>query len=155
MLVAVPAISRAEDSTNTPAATTPTPKKHGTTFHGKVAAVDPTAAMTFTVGTMTIACTSETKIMKDGQPVGLRRHHGGGATVSGAYKKEADGKLTATTVIVSVRRKRKARLAAQESQSGFNSKADGCVRLFYLLTVSTSSSSASGSFAGLGVCVCW
>lgn len=105
VLVAVPAISRAEDSTNTPAATTPTPKKHGTTFHGKVAAVDPTAAMTFTVGTMTIACTSETKIMKDGQPAGFADITAG-ATVSGAYKKDADGKLTATTVRIGEKKKK-------------------------------------------------
>ena len=65
-LIGSPAISRAEDSTNAPAAQAPVAKKHGLPFHGKVASVDANA-MTFTVGTMTIGITSTTKISKAGQ----------------------------------------------------------------------------------------
>jgi hypothetical protein len=94
-LAAMPAISRADDSTNTPAAT-PAPKKHSLPFHGKVASVD-TAAMTFTVGTMTIGITSTTKITKDGQPA-VFSDITMGEMVRGAYKKDDDGKMNATLV---------------------------------------------------------
>jgi hypothetical protein len=94
-LVAVPAVSRADDSTNA-AAATPAPKKHSLPFKGKVASVDP-AAMTFTVGTMTIGITSTTKITKDGQPA-VFSDITMGETVRGAYKKDDAGKLTASLV---------------------------------------------------------
>ena len=94
-LAALPAISRADDSTNTPAAT-PAPKKHGLPFHGKVAAVD-SAAMTFTVGTMTIGITSTTKITKDGQPA-VFSDITTGEMVRGSYKKDDEGKMNATLV---------------------------------------------------------
>jgi len=94
-LVAVPAISRAQDSTNMPAAAAP--KKHGTPpIHGKVAAVD-TAAMTITIGESTINITSETKISKDGQPATLSDIVVGD-TVSASYKKDDAGKMNATTI---------------------------------------------------------
>jgi hypothetical protein len=93
-LVATPAISRAEDSTNTPAATPA--KKHALPFKGKVASVD-AAAMTFTVGTMTIGITSTTKITKDGQPA-VFSDITTGETVRGSYKKDDAGKLTASLV---------------------------------------------------------
>jgi hypothetical protein len=94
-LVATPAISRADDSTNAPAAT-PAPKKHSNTLHGKVASVD-SAAMTFTVGNSTIAITSETKIFKDGQPA-VFADITAGENVSLAYKKDDAGKMNATSV---------------------------------------------------------
>jgi hypothetical protein len=98
-LVAVPAISRAQDSTNMPADNAPAaaPKKHGTPpIHGKVAAVD-TAAMTITIGESTINITSETKISKDGKPATLSDIVVGDA-VSASYKKDEAGKLNATTI---------------------------------------------------------
>jgi len=105
-LVAVPAVSRAEDSTSTPAAAAPTPKKHGgTPIHGKVAAVD-AAAMTFTVGTTTVSVTSDTKITKDGQPATFSDITVG-AAVAGSYKKDDAGKLTATSVRVGEKKKKK------------------------------------------------
>jgi hypothetical protein len=94
-LAATPAICRADDATNTPAAT-PAPKKHGLPFHGKVASVDSTA-MTFTVGTMTIAVTSTTKISKDGQPA-VFSDITTGSMVRGSYKKDDSGNMNATLV---------------------------------------------------------
>ena len=94
-LATAPAVCRADDATNTPAAT-PAPKKHGLPFHGKVASVDATA-MAFTVGTMTINVTSETKITKDGQPA-VFADITTGAAVRGSYKKDDAGKLNATLV---------------------------------------------------------
>lgn len=99
-LVAAPAAVRAAD-TNTPAASSHEAhahnKKHDTLpFHGKLTAVDKTA-MTLTVGKRTFEITSETKIAKDGVPATLSDAVVG-ETVSGAYKKGADGKLSATTV---------------------------------------------------------
>jgi hypothetical protein len=96
-LVALPSVSRAEASTNTPPATAPA-KKHGAPFHGKVAAVD-TAAATVTVGTLTINITSETKITKDGKPATLSDIVVG-ETVGGSYKKDDAGKLNAATLRV-------------------------------------------------------
>src|ERR1017187_3681834 len=106
-LVAMPVASRAGDSTNTPppASTHPAKKIGGLPFKGKVAAVDPAAAMTFTVGTMTIAVTSETKITKDGQPATFADITSG-ATVGGSCKKDAAGKLTATTVRIGEKKKK-------------------------------------------------
>ncbi len=104
-IVAMPAWSRAQDamSTNTPAApeqTTNAPVKHRkhdhSVFNGKLSAID-TNAMTFTVGTKTFEVTSETKITKDGQPATLSDGVVG-EMAGGAYKKGADGKLSATSV---------------------------------------------------------
>ena len=106
-LLAVPVVSRAADATNTPAATAPVPKKNGALpFHGKVASVDATA-MTFTVGTLTIAVTSTTKISMDGQPATFADITTG-ATVGGSYKKDAAGKLTAGSVRIGEKKKKAA-----------------------------------------------
>lgn len=102
-LFAVPALSRAQDTANPPAAAqTPPAKKHAATasrslpFHGTLAAVD-TNAMTLTVGKRTFNMTSQTKITKDGKPAVLADGVVG-EKVRGAYKKNADGKLDAVTI---------------------------------------------------------
>ena len=102
-IVAAPALSHAQDTTNqAPAATsdqtTPAPvKKHKSlVFKGTVTSID-TNAMTLTVETRTFAITSETKITKDGQPATLGDGVAG-EPVAGAYKKADDGTLNATTV---------------------------------------------------------
>jgi hypothetical protein len=100
-LVATPAISRAEDSTNTPAATPS--KKHSNALHGKVVSVD-SAAMTFIVGESTITVTSETKIFKDGQPA-VFADITAGENVSIAYKKDDAGKMNATSVRIGQKKK--------------------------------------------------
>ncbi len=99
-LVAMPVLSRAQDS-NAPASPNQTapakPKKHSNPpFHGKLSAVD-TNAMTLTVGTLTLQVTPDTKITKDGQPAVLADGVVGGQ-VRGSYKKTDDGKLNAVTV---------------------------------------------------------
>jgi len=110
-LIATPALCRADDATNTPAAT-PAPKKHATLpIKGKVAAVD-AGAMTFTVGETTIAITSATKITKDGQPA-VFSDITVGETVHGAYKKNAEGKCTATSVKIGAAKAKKAEKAAE------------------------------------------
>jgi hypothetical protein len=99
-LVAMPGLSRAE-VTNAPAATNqttqPKPKKHESlVFNGTASAVN-TNAMTLTVSKHTFDITSATKITKNGQPATLSGV-AVGDKVGIAYKKTADGKLTATTV---------------------------------------------------------
>jgi hypothetical protein len=106
-LMAVPAVSRAQaSSTEKPAATTPAPKKHGLPFHGKVTAVD-AAAMTLTLKALMLTVTDETKIMKEGKAITLADIKVG-EPVSGAYKKDADGKLTATVIHVGLHKKKSA-----------------------------------------------
>jgi len=100
-LVALPALTRAQDSKPKPPASSDQtepgkPKKHGVPFNGKVAAVD-AKAMTLTVGTMVIHVTADTKITKDGQPATLADAVVG-EKVGGAYQKTDDGKLNATVV---------------------------------------------------------
>jgi hypothetical protein len=99
------ASARAQDamSTNMPVApdlTTNAPAKHHkhdhSVFNGPVSAID-TNAMTLTVGQRTFAITSETKIMKNGQPATLADGVVG-EMVGGAFKKGEDGKLTATSI---------------------------------------------------------
>ena len=102
-LIAAPAITRAQDSTNAPAAQTPAPKKHSNTLHGKVAAADATA-MTFTVGETTLNVTSATKITKEGNPA-VFADITVGQTVSCAYKKDDAGKLNATSVRIGAKKK--------------------------------------------------
>jgi len=89
-IFAVPALSRAQDtSTNAPATAAPAPhKKHSIPFRGNLAAVD-TNAMTITVGSMTFSVTSKTKITKNGQPATLADGVVG-QPVSGAYRKTDD-----------------------------------------------------------------
>ena len=93
-LLAMPAVSRAADTTNAPAAVAP--KKSGLPFHGKLAAVDTTAS-TVTVGTLVITITPATKITKDGKKSTLADYVVGD-TVGGSYHKDADGKLIAATI---------------------------------------------------------
>jgi hypothetical protein len=109
-ILAVPASSRAQDTTNAPAAAptappaapqTPPVKKHSAksstlSFHGTLTAVD-TNAMTLTVEKRTFNMTSETTITKDGKPAVLADGVVGEA-VRGSYKKNAEGKLDAATV---------------------------------------------------------
>jgi Domain of unknown function (DUF5666) len=91
------ATAQAQDSTST---TTNAPAKHKKhdvlPFHGKVSAID-ASAMTLTVGERTFEITSETKITKDGKPATLADGTVG-EMAGGAYKKGADGKLTATSI---------------------------------------------------------
>lgn len=99
-ILVAPALSRAQDTTS-PApgakASAPAKKRSGLVpFHGKLETVD-TNAMTFTVGKRTFQVTSETKILKDGQPAVLADGVTG-ETVSGSYKKAEDGALNAVTV---------------------------------------------------------
>ena len=79
-LVAVPATSHAQDKPKTDAPAPAAP-----------------AAMTITVGSQTISITSETKIIKDEKPATLSEI-AVGDTEGGAYKKDAAGKLNATTI---------------------------------------------------------
>lgn len=103
-VVATPATTFAAD-TNTPAATTPAPKKNpNPPYHGKVASVD-AAAMTFTYGTTTVAVASTTKITKDGKPAVFSDITVGEA-VRGTYKKDGEGKFTAISVMIGEKKKK-------------------------------------------------
>jgi len=103
-IFAVSALSRAQDTTNAPAAAAQTPpvKKHSATpsatlpFRGTLTAVD-TNAMTLTVEKRTFNMTSETIVTKDDKPAVLADGVVG-TPVRGAYKKDAEGKLDAVTV---------------------------------------------------------
>lgn len=107
-LIAVPAATSAQEAgTNSTAATAPAKAKKAKTtlpFNGAVAAVD-TNAMTFAVGERTFNVTSTTKITKSGQPAVLGDLTVG-ETVTGAYKKGADGKLDATSVKIGGKKKK-------------------------------------------------
>jgi hypothetical protein len=98
VLLAVPDAGRAQDnsSATTPAAGPVIKQKIRTAFHGVVTAVD-TAGMTLTVDTQTITVTSETLIMRNGKAATLSD-----IIVSdlatGAFKKDAAGKLNATSI---------------------------------------------------------
>lgn len=101
VMVAAPAALRAAESTNAPAGQEPASKhkrsEHATLpFHGKLTAIN-TKAMTITVGGRTFEVTSETKITKDNVPANLEDGVVG-EMVGGAFKKTADGKLSATTI---------------------------------------------------------
>src|SRR6266705_1975487 len=101
-IVVAPAALRAAESTNAPAAGSEAASKHKKSehstlpFHGKLTAIDKNA-MTLTVGERTFEITSETKITKDNVPATLEDGVVG-EMVGGAYKKNADGKLTATMI---------------------------------------------------------
>jgi hypothetical protein len=105
-LMAVPAASYAQDTTNPPAATAPAAKKHGVPFHGKLAALDATAG-TITVGKTAYSVTSDTKITKDGKTATLA-DFAVGDTVGGFAKKDGD-KLTATVLHTGEKAKKKAK----------------------------------------------
>lgn len=103
-LSAAPALCRAQDATNAPAAENATPKKQrALTVHGTVSAVD-AAAMTFTIKNSTFAITSETKISKEGKPA-IFADIAVGQNASVSYKKEADGKLSANSVKIGAKKK--------------------------------------------------
>lgn len=99
-IFAVPALSRAQDATNAPAAVKTAPAhKHAdraVPFRGSIAALDANA-MTLTVGHRTFNITSETRITKDGRPAVLADGVAG-EPVTGSYRKAADGTLNAATV---------------------------------------------------------
>ncbi len=102
VMLAAPAALRAAESTYAPAGGQEAASKHKrpehTTvpFHGKLTAVN-TNAMTITVGDRTFEITSETKITKDNVPANLADGVLG-EMVGGAFRKGADGKLTATMI---------------------------------------------------------
>ncbi len=104
-LIAMPAISSAQDTAAAPAAAAGAAKKKGQSFHGKVVSVDATAN-TITVGKQTLTVTSTTKITKDGKPATLGDFAAGDA-VAGACKMDGD-KLTATTLHTAAPKKKKA-----------------------------------------------
>jgi hypothetical protein len=126
-VLAVPALTRAQDTTtNAPAAapaatpvappaapgqtTQPKLKKLGTLpFHGDLVSVD-TNAMTFVVGKRTFEITSGTRITKDDKPAVLEDGVVG-QPVSGSYKKNADGGLDAVTVHFGGKNKKEATAA--------------------------------------------
>jgi hypothetical protein len=122
-LIAAPATIRAEDKpANTPeAAEAGAPKKakkNGIPFHGKVSAVDATA-MTLTLTSQTIHITSETKIVKQGQPATLADITVG-ENITGQYLKDDAGKLNAKVIHIGGKgdkgegKKKKAEKAGQE-----------------------------------------
>jgi hypothetical protein len=100
-VVGTPVALRAQDATNAPAKKTPAEKKTASVvklipFRGNVKAID-NNAKTLTVGKETFQITSGTKIIKMGKPATLA-DGAVGDQVGGQYKKDADGKLTATSV---------------------------------------------------------
>jgi hypothetical protein len=104
-IIALPAAGRAQEAAtpNAPAAPeqkseAPTKhKKHDhSVFNGKLSAFD-AKAMTLTVGERTFEITSETKITKNDKPATLADGVVG-EMVGGAYKKDAAGKLIATSI---------------------------------------------------------
>ena len=98
-ILAVPASSSAQATTNTPA---PPVKKRtaapsvAVSFHGVLTAVD-TNAMTLTIEKRTFNMTSETIVTKNGKPAVLAEG-AVGDQVSGTYKKNTEGKLDAVAV---------------------------------------------------------
>ena len=101
-IAVAPAALRAAESTNAPTSDQEAASKHKKSehstlpFHGKLTAIDKNA-MTLTVGERTFEITSETKITKDNVPATLADGVVG-EMVGGAYKKNADGKLSATMI---------------------------------------------------------
>ncbi len=71
-------------------------KKHATPFHGTVTAVD-VNAMTVTLSNRVLNVTSETKIMKAGQPAMLA-DISVGEKITGQFKKNEGGQLDATVI---------------------------------------------------------
>ena len=98
-MVGTPVASRAQASTNAPAAEKKPAKKaapKSIPFRGNIKAIDNTAK-TLTVGKETFQVTSETKIIKMGKPATLADGVEG-EMVGGSYHKDTDGKLIALTV---------------------------------------------------------
>lgn len=120
-MIALPAPAQAQDttSTNAPAAPVKHKKHDHSVFNGKLSAVD-TNAMTLTVGERTFEITSETKITKDGKPATLADGVVG-ETVGGAYKKDAEGKLTATSIHFGANEKKHKKKSESDTGSSTNS----------------------------------
>jgi hypothetical protein len=129
-VIASPTPIRAQDAaTNAPAAASeqPAPAKHKkhdhASFNGKLTAVD-TNAMTLTVGERTFEITSETMITKAGEPATLA-DGAVGEKAAGTYKKNADGKLTATSIRFSAKadgeKKKKKKANPESTGSSTNS----------------------------------
>jgi hypothetical protein len=129
-VVAAPAAMHAAETTNAPSASSqeapakPKKSEHATLpFNGKLSAID-TNAMTLKVGSRTFEITSETKITKDALPATLADGVVGEA-VGGAYKKNADGKLSATSIHFGLQSdgatKKKKKAAGQNAESSTNS----------------------------------
>jgi len=95
-----PAVGVAQDKPKTPppskSETKPAPANRAIPFNGKVTAVDK-AAMTVAVGERVFHLSSETKLMKGGQPATLADLKVGEA-IAGNYHKGDDGKLTAKMI---------------------------------------------------------
>lgn len=83
-------------------------------FHGKLKALNE-KEQTIKVGTRTFRITPDTKILKDGKTAMLADVIVG-ATVSGGYKKGADGKLTVTKLNIGpVKKKTKSKTKNSEA----------------------------------------
>jgi hypothetical protein len=97
-IVVTPVSAQAQDtaSTNAPAAPVKHKKHDHSVFNGKLSAID-SKAMKLTVGERTFEITSDTKITKDGKPATLADGVVG-EPVGGAYKKDPEGKLIATSI---------------------------------------------------------
>lgn len=117
-LVAAPAVLRAEDKPASPGAgqsAEHAAKKKGVVpFHGKVAAVDTTAA-TVTVGKTTVNITSETKITKDGKPATLADITVG-EKIGGSYKKDEAGKMNAVSIRIGEKPEKEAKKPKTEAK---------------------------------------
>jgi hypothetical protein len=106
-VLAAPALSRAQDTTNAPATSSTVKHKHKRNtipYRGYLAAVN-TNAMTITVGNLTLQVTSTTKITKDGNPAALADGVVG-QPVSGSYKKGADGATNAVSIHFGAKKKK-------------------------------------------------
>ena len=103
-LLGTPAVTRAQDATNTPSATAPKHHAKGLPLVGKVAAVD-TTANTVTVGKQVLTITDKTKIKKAGAAATLADITMGD-TVHGYYKKNDDGTLTLLSLTVGAPKKK-------------------------------------------------
>lgn len=95
-----PLMLHAQEATATTTNATPKPAKQPSKrvipFRGKLKAVD-TSAKTVSVGNQTIQVTSETRITKMGKPATLEDGEVG-ENVTGACRKDAEGKLNAITL---------------------------------------------------------
>ena len=113
-LSAMPAHLLAQSTDNPMAEKKESRKPAVTPFNGKLKAVDQTAK-TLSVGNRVFQITSDTKILKDGQPATLSDGIVG-EPVGGAYKKAADGTLSATLVTFGKKAEAKAESKKQKKQ---------------------------------------
>lgn len=106
-----PAMAPADGSTTNAAPTVKKKKGGGLPFHGKIATLDASAG-TLTVGELSLTITSKTKISTNNVPATLDDFKVGDS-VSGYYKKTADGTLNLTTLRLGGGKKKAAAPAAQ------------------------------------------